>query len=352
METVVLTGAAGPTAEAVVARLATRRPDARLHVLAPRPLAGPGGAGSARVTAQVLDLPRADLRAELRSLGPTAVVHLGMPVDGVDPYQLAPGRAVDEAHAVLAAAAAVGVPSLTVVSSALVCGALAAHPVPLTEDAVVHPDAAYRPAVELAEIERVVGTWRDDQQDVAVTVLRCAPVVADGAPGWLATELHRALAYPVEGHDPPMQYLHADDLADAIDVVLGRPAGGVVHVAPDGWLAGPERRELETRPRVSVPAPAARVASAVRGAWRGSGGPEGIRAYVTHHWVVANDRLRASGWAPSHANDEAYVAAFRAAPWSMVGSARRQELAIGAVLAALAGGVGAVAALAARRRHR
>ena len=48
----------------------------------------------------------------------------------------------------------------------------------------------------------------------------------------------------------------------------------------------------------------------------------------------------------------AYVAAFRAAPWSMVSSSRRQELALGGAAAVVLGVGAAVIGLTARRRQR
>ena len=352
MDSVVLTGAAGSVAAMIVERLAAHLPEIRITVLAPRPIPELDRAAGSAVTVEVLDLAGADLAERFSAVGAEAVVHLGVPVDGLDPFKLAPGRAAVEARAVLAAVRAVGVPQVVVVSSTLVLGALPANPVPMTEEAVVHPEPSFRPAVELAEIEREVAEHRDSVSTCATTTLRAAPVVADGEPGWLATEIHRSLAYPVEGHDPDLQYVHADDLTDAIRTMLAVPVEGVVHVAPDGWLSGAERRALETRPRLRVPDPVARGAAALRGAIRGTSGPEGVRPYVTHPWVVANDRLRQAGWDPTHTNAEAYVAAFRAAPWSMVSSSRRQELALGGAAAVVLGAGAAVIGLTARRRQR
>ena len=220
------------------------------------------------MTEHVIDLVEGDLVAELHEADADAVVHLGLPVDRIDPYLLAAGRAAAEARAVLDAASRAGVAQVVVLSSTLVYGALASNAVPLTEEAVVHPDHAFRPAVELAEIEREVIDWREEPERPATAVLRCAPVVAEGSVGWLAAELHRSLAYPVEDHDPPFQYLHAADLGDAIAQVLEGGFAGVANVAPDGWLDGAGRRALEARPRVRVPAAAARFAASLRGAAR------------------------------------------------------------------------------------
>ncbi len=325
----------------IVARVVAELDPASAVVLAPRPTVVSGA------TAHVVDLVGDDLDAEFSDAD--VVVHLGCPVDDADPYDLEPRRSVDEARAVLAAAERNAVSQVVVISSALVLGALSSNPVPLTEQAVVHPAPGFRPAVELAEIERVVAEPRD--AEATITVIRAAPVVADETPGWLAAELHRSLAYPVADRDPGLQYLHADDLGAAIVTVLRAAPGGVVHAAPDGALSGAERRALEARPGLRVPDQVARLAASIRSAATGTGAPEGIRPYLAEEWLLANDRLRAMGWEPSHSNEQAYVAAFRAAPWSLIPSGRRQEL--------LLGGVGALAAAAAvgagvllRRRHR
>jgi hypothetical protein len=33
--------------------------------------------------------------------------------------------------------------------------------------------------------------------------------------------------------------------------------------------------------------------------------PPGVVPYLTHPWVMANDKLKAAGWAPSHTNVDA-----------------------------------------------
>jgi hypothetical protein len=68
-------------------------------------------------------------------------------------------------------------------------------------------------------------------------------------------------------------------------------------------------------------------------------------------WVVANDRLRAAGWSPTHSNEEAYVEGDPGGPLTSLNPKRRQLLSMGAVVAVAAAGlVGAV--LVVRRRLR
>ncbi len=336
---IVFCAVAGPAAGLVVARTTEQYPKSSVQVLATRPMVIPG-ATTTRVSGAMnwsLHLENADV-----------VVVLGTAVDDRDPYEDEAGHAVHVTKQILDAAQQAQVGHIIVISSALVLGAMAANPVPLTEAAVVHPESSFRPAVELAEVERLVTEVA--ASGALCTVLRAAPVVSEGSPGWLANELHRSLAYPIEGFDPGLQYLHARDLGDAISTVIRHPTPGVLHVAPDGALSGGQRRALETRPRLHVPDAVGQRAARIRSTFRGTKGPEGIRPYLLHSWAISNDRLRALGWEPSHGNEEAYVAAFRAAPWSMLGSGKRQELLLGGAGVVSVGAALAAATVLRRRR--
>jgi hypothetical protein len=52
---------------------------------------------------------------------------------------------------------------------------------------------------------------------------------------------------------------------------------------------------------------------------------------------VANDRLKAEGWAPTVTNEQAYVEGTEAKWWTMVTPKRRQEIALGGLAAVLLG---------------
>ena len=88
---------------------------------------------------------------------------------------------VEGTRRVLDAAAAVGITKVVRVSSATVYGAWANNPVPLTEDAALRPNPGFSPAVQAAEVERLLAEWRGDHPGVVVTTLRTAPVLGPGA---------------------------------------------------------------------------------------------------------------------------------------------------------------------------
>jgi nucleoside-diphosphate-sugar epimerase len=243
----------------------------------------------------------------------------------------------DGAAVMLQDATVGGAIHLVLVSSAMVYGAYANNPVPLTEDAIVRPDADFVYARQLATVEAMADRWRRAVPDRTVTVLR--PVVAMAADGTasLAAALAAGFGQRLGEDDPPAQFLHLDDLASAVVLAVDRRLDGVFNVAPDGWVAGERVRALTgARPRIRLPDRLASTLAAIR--WRFQRGPipPGLRSYTREPWLVANDRLKAHGWRPTVTNEQAYVEGTEARWWTMITPKRRQELTLGAtgVLAA------------------
>ncbi|MBI4935163.1 MAG: NAD-dependent epimerase/dehydratase family protein [Actinobacteria bacterium] len=231
-------------------------------------------------------------------------------------------------------------PKLThvvLVSSAMVYGAWANNPVPLTEDEVLRPDVEFAYARQLGAVEQLVDAWRLHRAGRTVTVLRPAlAMAADGTSG-LASALAAGMGQRMGEDDPPAQFLHLDDLASAVLLAAEQRLDGVFNVAPDGWVAGERVRALAGAvPRLKVPDRINEVVTNLR--WRFQRGPipPGLRSYTRWPWLVANDRLKAHGWRPTVTNEQAYVEGTEAKWWTMVSPKRRQELSLGGLTAGLA----------------
>jgi len=335
MTRVVVTGAAGTVGSRVVARLADL---ADVEVLAvdrraPRRRV-PG------VVHKQIDLVASDLAAVFA--GADCVVHLasvttpgGLVPEAGDLELAIVGRMLD-------AAADAGVGQVVAVSTAMVYGARSGNPVPLTEDAPARPNPGFAWAAVRADVERLVLEWRSGRPGVAAAVLRPAAVVADGDLGQLARTLHAARVGVAAVGDPPVQYLHVDDLTSAIVTVVEQRFDGVANVAPDGWIPPDGLSELEgPKPRVRVPSWLARALAAVR--WQAglAPTPPGVVPYTTAAWVVSNDRLRALGWRAEYSNEEAWVVSHDPGPLDRITARRRQDLALGAVVAGIVTAVAA-----------
>lgn len=253
-------------------------------------------------------------KLELRPVG--AAPDLKPLLDGIDvivhltsPFAHAPeGPYVDVegARRLLDAAGGTSPRQVVHVSTAAAYGAWPDNPVPLTEDAPLRPNPGFEFAVRQAETERTVYEWAESHPATVTTVLR--PVFVPGS-STRGVPLRGRLALRIRDAAPPVQYVHVDDLVSALKHAVDHDLAGTYNVAPDGWLAWEDAAALGRRtPGLPLPFD---MADRVLGA-RWSAGltdlPSGITPYLAHPWVVANDRLKATGWAPAHTCEEAIVA--------------------------------------------
>jgi nucleoside-diphosphate-sugar epimerase len=351
-QTVVIAGAAGPLGRRVAA-LAAADDDVR-RVLALGP-----GVTAAEMPPSIETRPmRLDDPEVMGYLAEADVlVHLGSGEEvGPDGLPSSGSAATDLAdmRALLDAAAAVGVRHLVTLSSAMVYGAWPNNPVPLTEEAPLRPDPGFAYASARAECERLVSEWRaaPSGPPPRVAVLRPAVSVSGESTEWLTASPWSAAALRASGTDRPSQFLHLDDLASAIDHARQQALDGPFNVAPDGWMPADVLRDLAGPVgRLHLPAGLSGRVATLRADLGSNGPPEGW-AYTRHAWVVANDRLRATGWQPRHRSEEVYVEADPGGPLATMRPRRRQELsliAVGGVVAAAVGG--AVYAVLRARRH-
>ncbi|MEJ7800312.1 MAG: NAD-dependent epimerase/dehydratase family protein [Ilumatobacter sp.] len=233
----------------------------------------------------------------------------------------------------LADVATLGADHLVVLSSAMVYGALANNPVPLTEAAVLRPDPTFVYARQLASAEETIETWRTNGAGRTVAMLRPAVPIAAAGTSSLARALTAGYGRPFGESDPDAQFVHHDDVASAVSLAVLERLDDVYNVAPDGSIPGERLRALTgQRLRLPLPERAADVIGALR--WRFQRGPipPGLLGYTRAPWVVANDKLRDAGWTPSVTNEQAYVEGTEAKWWTMVTPKRRQELSLGLMI--------------------
>ena len=349
-EIVVVTGAASPVGRRVVAALLARPEVKRVVAVGadpdPRRLASDPDDGPELLIAPFeLD----DSRLVPLVADATSLIHLG-PRRGLD-LDGTGGSDVDLSGtrmvlAMLARAAAIE--SVVVLSSALVYGARADNPVPLTEECAVRPNPSIAAAVDRAELERLCRSW-SRVNGVPCATIRPAVVVGPDNGRWLARSPWSTTGLQVNAA-APVQFVHVDDLADAIVRVHGEAFDGPVNVAPDGWLTRAQVRALRgptirLRLERSLALAFARLGARFGFA---PGDPDTLVA-LGAPWVVANDRIRSFGWEPTHTNEEAYVDSDRGGWWARMTPRHRQELALGVGVTALVGAAVGTAIVVRRR---
>lgn len=269
--------------------------------------------------------------------GADAVVHAAWD-PGVDGGVTgAPAENIDVVDNVIESTGIVGASQLVFISCAVVYGAWPDNPVPLSESAPVNPNTSYSFAAQKAEAEQHIRDWHVYNPNVALTILRPVVIVAGQTDSPLARVLggHRTLREP--GADHQVQFVHVEDVVSAIAHVVEKHLGGTFNVSPNNWIFEREARELVgTSSEIRVPSGwRSRLRSILFLFGRSEDAPT-IDPYVENPWVVANDKLRATGWEPKYTNEEALVSWQPLTWWGRQSPARRRVLIVSSASAGAA----------------
>ncbi len=265
-----------------------------------------------------VDVLGTDLTPYLRDV--TALVHLAAAIGPMPDDALFTRVNVGGTRRVLEAATAAGVKKIVRPSSTAVYGAWANNPVPITEDAPLRPSPAYLPAIVDGECERLLAEWASAAPGRVATRLRIAPIVGAGANSLLTAVATGRAPVRVRGATPPVQVVHVDDAAAALELATAVDLDGAYNVAADGWLAYEEAGAL--LPGRYVPALSPGLATRVLTVGWSTGlgdAPPALVPYLMYPFVVANDRLESAGWKPVHSNEEALLVATASPDGSALG---------------------------------
>ena len=342
---VAITGVAGSIGSRLAARLAARTGEVRVVGVDTQPLQSHLGAELRQG-----DLRTDDVAAMLQ--GVDVVAHL---VSAFDPRRDGLESAsldIEMARRLLAAAAEAKVSGVVLMSSAMVYGAWLNNTIPLREDALLRPNPGFSFAAHKAEVERLAAEWHADNPGVRLVVLRPVTAVAAGESSWVARILRAAVTVAAGYDNPPVQFLHLDDLAAAVELAVLGDLSGAYNVAPDGYVSAAVVRRLSGMvPRLRVSPQVASWLARFRWRWRLAPTPPGVVPYTRFPWVVSNERLRSAGWVPRHSNEECYVDSHHAKPWAITTSSVMQRRSLAVLVAAGAIGLGiAIGAMARARR--
>lgn len=217
------------------------------------------------------------------------------------------GRAVRAAQTVLTAAAAAGVRTVVLVTSAMVYGAGPDVTVPLEEDAEPAADPMSPVLRDMLDIELVAVRARRTHPGLSVAVVRPAALVGPGVDTLVTRHFEAPRLLTLRGTAMRWQFCHLDDLLGALTTAATRPLDGALTVGSTGWLAQEEVERLSGLGRVELPESLA-FGTAERLHRLGlTPAPAGELRYVTRPWVVSSTRLRDAGWRPLWDNADAFA---------------------------------------------
>jgi UDP-glucose 4-epimerase len=257
---------------------------------------------------------RAAVRALLERARPDALVHLAFILNPSHDEHFMYDVDVNGTHNVLEAAAAADTRQVLVTSSSTAYGAFPDNPVPLTEDDPVRGVSAFPYARDKTESDRLCQLWAAKYPERVMTIVRPCIVFGPNVDNYLVRLwTKQPFAADAGTLDNEIQFVHEDDVVEAISALLLGGHAGAFNVAGDGRLTMRECAELIGSPIRRMPLRAYRGLARMMWGARLSEVPPGQIEFALYPWIVSNEKLKqTTGWSPRHTSRETFEMTMRA----------------------------------------
>lgn len=144
---------------------------------------------------------------------------------------------------------------VVVLSTFHIYGASNANHIPIAEDEPLRAGASFPELADAIQLDNMATTWVWKHREVPVAVLRPTNVVGPHLNNTMSNVLRLPRIPHVAGFDPMTQFIHEDDLADAVVRAAMSDAPGIFNVAgPDcvPWCTAIELAQARTIPVPSL----------------------------------------------------------------------------------------------------
>lgn len=121
-------------------------------------------------------------------------------------------------------------------STYFVYGASPYNPALIDEDAPLKASEVTQDLVDSVELESLANIYLWKHPELNITILRPCNVLGPGVRNSMSILLARPLVPVLIGFSPIMQFLHVDDMADAVVVAFEKNKPGIYNVAPDDYV--------------------------------------------------------------------------------------------------------------------
>lgn len=186
------------------------------------------------ITVHQVDIRKKKFEDVIRTEMPNAIVHLGF----IRHFRTSPRERYDVnvrgTKQLLDHCVHHGVQNLVVFSSSYVYGAFPENPYYMDEDAPLSASRSYPEIRDLVEVDTLASGFLWRYPHIRTCVLRPVNVLGYYVHSMIGQYLREPRVPTVMGFDPMMQFIHEEDVSDAIALALERGLQGVFNVTGPG----------------------------------------------------------------------------------------------------------------------
>ena len=203
----------------------------------------------------VVDLRKRKFEDVFRTERPDALVHLAFVRHFRSDARVRHEVNVLGTKRVLEYAIAYGVKRIVVLSSSYVYGALPDNPYYVDEEYPLNVSRTYPEVRDLAEVDSLVTTFLWRHPEVTTAILRPVNTLGYYVHSAIGRYLRQRYVPTILGFNPMMQFIHEEDVAEAVALALQKGVHGVYNVA--GPSAVPLKVAIQETGGMAIPLPEA-----------------------------------------------------------------------------------------------
>jgi UDP-glucose 4-epimerase len=240
--------------------------------------------------------------------GVDVVYHLAFIVSEIPDKDQTRDVNVNGSKNVFEACAKNGVKKVIYTSSMTVYGAHPDNPAEFTEASPLSPNQDNYYNTSKVEVENFVRDFFQDHPEITLTVLRAGLLVGPGIDNMFSRLWSLKLTALPMGSSAQNQFIHEEDLGEALYLACREDLPGVYNVAADDAI--PTRRCFEATGAIVVPLPEWLLKAIASVAFRlglfpASAAWVGISRYTV--FGLSNKFKQATGWEPRYSSEQAFL---------------------------------------------
>jgi UDP-glucose 4-epimerase len=216
---------------------------------------------------------------------------------------------IEGSHNFLEACRQASVKHVCYLSSHTTYGAHADNPIPILEDAPLRPTPGFLYPNDKARVDLLFQDFMERYPDICVTIVRTVAVTGPSGGNMGLAVLFTPVMIRPRGYDPLWQFIHEDDLAEVVTILLKQKQRGIFNVAGEGGLRYTEMIAASGKPSISLPAGLLKFFTNI--SWKvrlQSRAPGGGMELLKYPVVISTEKVqKTTGFKFRHSGTEAFM---------------------------------------------
>lgn len=257
-----------------------------------------------------MDVRDPEIAETLMRYKPDILIHLAFIVDFIRDFSKMHDININGTKNVLNACTKAAIKRIIVTSSTTAYGAHPDNPPLLFEESPLRGNTNFLYASDKVEMDLLCQKFQRENPDKHVVILRPCIVMGPNTNNYISRFVKLPICITIKGADPPMQFIHEEDLARAFMLLIKKDCSGIFNLVGKGTEHLSELLRIAGSRVISLkPSVAYRIIDllwSLRVSFVEA--PSGMLDFIRYPWVASGERIHKHlGFVPQYSTREAFL---------------------------------------------